>query len=235
VDPDQATYLYGEVVTLTATADTDWALLAWSGDATGTGNPVQVTMDGDKLVTATFERTVFWTYMPIINNNAAPEAPDLVVDELLVSNSDVQVVILNQGSGPVSDDFWVDVYINPDPPPSAVNQTWPMLSEEGLVWGVAGVNLNPGQSLTLTIGSLYYVESDSNFSGFIPNGTPVYAQVDSFDTETDYGAVLESHEIVGGPYNNISSPVFPSSSDLAVMPVPDSSHQTRTLDLPRRP
>ena len=38
----------------------------------------------------------------------------------------------------------------------------------------------------------------------VVRGTPVYVQVDSTDHATTYGAVLETHEIAGSPYNNIA-------------------------------
>src|SRR5204862_254327 len=51
---DQASYDHGSTVQLTATPATGWHFAGWSGAATGTTNPVSVTMDGDKTVTATF-------------------------------------------------------------------------------------------------------------------------------------------------------------------------------------
>ncbi|HOT91991.1 MAG TPA: PKD domain-containing protein, partial [Anaerolineae bacterium] len=51
-DPNQGTYHYGDVVTLTATADPGWTFAGWSGGLTG--NPTQVTILGDTVVTATF-------------------------------------------------------------------------------------------------------------------------------------------------------------------------------------
>jgi len=54
VDPDEATYLYGDVVELTATADPGWTFAGWSGDLSGTDNPANLVMDGNKTVTATF-------------------------------------------------------------------------------------------------------------------------------------------------------------------------------------
>jgi CSLREA domain-containing protein/uncharacterized repeat protein (TIGR02543 family) len=47
-------YWEGTVVQLTATANTGYAFFNWSGDASGTDNPVSVTMDADKSVTANF-------------------------------------------------------------------------------------------------------------------------------------------------------------------------------------
>ena len=53
--PDQAGYLCGEVVTLTATADPGWMFSGWSGDLSGSNNPEQLTISGDHVVTANFE------------------------------------------------------------------------------------------------------------------------------------------------------------------------------------
>ena len=49
-------YVEGTGVSLTASPATDHVFLNWGGGATGTENPVQVTMDGDKSVTANFQR-----------------------------------------------------------------------------------------------------------------------------------------------------------------------------------
>jgi len=53
-DPDQSVYDYGTVITLTASADTGSLFTGWSGDASGSTNPVSVTMTGNSIVTATF-------------------------------------------------------------------------------------------------------------------------------------------------------------------------------------
>lgn len=142
--------------------------------------------------------------------------PDLIVEQLRVARDGIEVVMANQG-GRVLDEFWVDVYLDPDPPPTAVNQTWPFLSDEGLVWGVtaAALPLDPGERLTLRVGDAFYMPDQSDFSGRVAPGTAVYAQVDSAADGSAYGAVLEGHEIAGGPYNNILGPVFPAGSGLA--------------------
>jgi len=53
-DPDQPTYTYGTEVNLTATPDLGWTFSEWTGDASGTDPLTTVTMDGDKVVNATF-------------------------------------------------------------------------------------------------------------------------------------------------------------------------------------
>ena len=55
--PDQAAYTYGDVVTLTALPAAGWTFTGWSGDATGSANPLPVTIDAAKSITATFADT----------------------------------------------------------------------------------------------------------------------------------------------------------------------------------
>jgi uncharacterized repeat protein (TIGR02543 family) len=52
--PDQATYTYGNVVALTATPDPGWVFSGWSGDLVSVNNPENITMNGNRTVTATF-------------------------------------------------------------------------------------------------------------------------------------------------------------------------------------
>ncbi|WP_298767444.1 T9SS type A sorting domain-containing protein [uncultured Polaribacter sp.] len=54
--PVNGTYDDGTVVTLTATPDAGYKFVGWSGDATGTTNPLNITMDANKSVTALFSR-----------------------------------------------------------------------------------------------------------------------------------------------------------------------------------
>lgn len=53
-DNYQDTYEYGTVVTLTAVPSTGWKFDSWSGDATGSENPLQYTIVGDTVISANF-------------------------------------------------------------------------------------------------------------------------------------------------------------------------------------
>jgi hypothetical protein len=134
-------------------------------------------------------------------------APDLVVQGITAASRQVQVIIANQGDAPVANPFWVDVYIDPDPPPSVVNQIWNDLADQGLVWGVTR-GLAAGEVLTLMLGDPYYWADYSQVAWPLSIGTPVYAQVDAVDLDTAYGSVLEGHEMRGGVYNNVGGPVY---------------------------
>jgi hypothetical protein len=138
--------------------------------------------------------------------------PDLAVKQIVATEAKIQVIIQNEGTAavPAEQGFWVDLYIDPSAPPTQPNQIWNFLAEEGLVWGVDGdvLPMEPGEVITLTLGDALYWPDLSKFSGSLPADTPVYVQVDSANTESTYGGVLESHEAAGGPYNNVVGPVM---------------------------
>jgi hypothetical protein len=56
LNPPGGTYPYGTTVQLTANAAPGWHFDFWSGDVTGTANPVIITMGSNKTVTAHFGR-----------------------------------------------------------------------------------------------------------------------------------------------------------------------------------
>jgi hypothetical protein len=149
-------------------------------------------------------------------------APDLVVEQIRTSGGALQVVIRNIGQGPVVQPFWVDLYINPESAPTRVNQAWNMVGSQGLVWVVnaTALPLAPGARLTLTSGGQFFLPDYSRQSEPIQAGALLYAQVDSYNPNTSYGTVLESHEQVSGAYNNISSATADAS-------VPAPAHLSR--------
>jgi uncharacterized repeat protein (TIGR02543 family) len=71
LDPPGGTYDEGTIVTLTASADAGSTFEGWSGAASGTANPVTVTMDGDKTVTATFDLIPPPQYTLTVNTDGA--------------------------------------------------------------------------------------------------------------------------------------------------------------------
>ena len=52
--PDQLTYNHGTAVSLLATASAGYVFSSWSGDASGSTNPLPVTMNSNKNITANF-------------------------------------------------------------------------------------------------------------------------------------------------------------------------------------
>lgn len=183
-----------------------------SGGYVGQDNFTYTIIDGEGG-TATAQVTLnigeAKVYLPLLTNQYFP-APDLIVTHISATAERIEVEITNQGSAPTSSGFWVDFYIAPNPVPTEVDQVWQDVAAEGIVWGVTD-GLAPGESLTLVYSSeagapnLYYAPANSQYSGVLPAGTAVYAQVDSSALNSSFGGVLESHEIDNEAYNNVSS------------------------------
>jgi len=66
-NPDKTVYNAGEQVTLTATPGPGATFVGWSGSVTGTQNPITITMDSNKTVTATFSGGQTQTYTLTVN------------------------------------------------------------------------------------------------------------------------------------------------------------------------
>ncbi len=163
-------------------------------------------------------------------------APDLVVERIeLTPTGNLAVVVSNRGTARVALDqgFWVDLYIAPRWLPEQVNETWNFVGNFGAAWGVdeTGFILLPGEEITLTLGDSVYwptlsklpwVQVGDAFFLDISPETPLYVQVDSANADTDYGALLETHEIFGEAYNNIAGPFFlpeqPTVSASVILP-----------------
>ncbi|MEM7029049.1 MAG: cadherin domain-containing protein [Chloroflexota bacterium] len=70
VTPTYTSYVAGTVVTVTALAESDSTFDHWSGDLSGTDNPTFLTLDANKVLTATFSEKVTsdeqYLYLPVV-------------------------------------------------------------------------------------------------------------------------------------------------------------------------
>ncbi|MEM7033239.1 MAG: choice-of-anchor Q domain-containing protein [Chloroflexota bacterium] len=135
-------------------------------------------------------------YLPLLTNNTV-SGPDLIIEALLATRDHVTVTIRNQGTQATMDDFWVDVYFNPNQIPT-LNQPWQKIAEAGAHWGVT-TRLAPNERLTLIIDGPYFVNKSQ---GAFPISSQVYGYVDSININTTYGNILEGNE-----ENNLSQPI----------------------------
>jgi uncharacterized repeat protein (TIGR02543 family) len=151
-NPLNTTYASGAIVTLTAVPNTSWMFVAWSGDVTGVQNPVKVTMDGNKTVTATFA-------LVSVGHDVAITAVSVSSSQVSVGeNVLIEVVAANLGS--YSETFNVTVYYD-----FHIIQVIPIVSmsprsSETLTVEWNTTNVNPGvytMSVNATI-----VEGDTN-------------------------------------------------------------------------
>ncbi|MHC4888393.1 MAG: InlB B-repeat-containing protein, partial [Planctomycetota bacterium] len=73
--PNQASYDSGTTVTLQALANTDYNFVNWSGDASGSSNPITVVMDSNKSITANFAVDTY-TLDITATNGSVTKTPD---------------------------------------------------------------------------------------------------------------------------------------------------------------
>ena len=66
-------YDSGTTVLLTAVPDNGWIFVGWSGDHTGTENPLELKMDQAKSITATFEKVLYELAIEIQGNGTVKE------------------------------------------------------------------------------------------------------------------------------------------------------------------
>jgi len=74
--PNQPTYGYNDVVTLTAVASTGWTFDHWSGNLSGSQNPKTITMNGNKVVTATFTQNTYTLTVNIVGSGSVTKNPN---------------------------------------------------------------------------------------------------------------------------------------------------------------
>jgi len=75
-NPDYAVYAHDENVTLTAIPDAGWKFVEWSGDLTGNDNPVTITMNSSKVVTATFTPLQYTLILSVNGSGQIIKTPD---------------------------------------------------------------------------------------------------------------------------------------------------------------
>ncbi|RLD23000.1 MAG: hypothetical protein DRI70_09935, partial [Bacteroidetes bacterium] len=72
--PTLGVYTNGTVVTLTPVAGAGWAFTGWSGHLSGSASPQNITMSGNRTVTATFEQ-IFTLTVNITGNGTVTQDP----------------------------------------------------------------------------------------------------------------------------------------------------------------
>jgi uncharacterized repeat protein (TIGR02543 family) len=87
-DPDLSKYTNGATVTVTAAPNPGFAFTGWSGDATGTNNPITVTMTANKTVTASFAE-IPARILAVVNPAPKQEGQKINFDLQLISQGDV--------------------------------------------------------------------------------------------------------------------------------------------------
>lgn len=75
-NPDKPSYHYGDTVQFTAVPAMGWAFTGWSGNFTGSQNPLSVSIDGDVSVTAAFSQNAYVVTISTVGNGSIIRNPD---------------------------------------------------------------------------------------------------------------------------------------------------------------
>ncbi|MDC1401911.1 BspA family leucine-rich repeat surface protein [Flavobacteriaceae bacterium] len=84
VDPSSGTYNENSSVVITATPSAGFEFTEWTGDASGTDNPLTVTMTGNKTITATFSRIQYTLNVGVVGQGSVTKEvtdPDKTSEE----------------------------------------------------------------------------------------------------------------------------------------------------------
>ena len=105
--PEQATYVYGDVVTLTATGNPGYTFSGWGGGTSGMTNPVTVTMNGNTAVTANFVYSLQVSLKAGYNLVSFPTiAGDIAITDLLSSISGQSPMVYAYEACDPAGDLW---------------------------------------------------------------------------------------------------------------------------------
>ena len=158
----------------------------------------------------------FRTFLPLAVRAAAvnPEAltPDLTGELRLVPDKAsfaadepvmIELTVTNSGQAATNASFWVDLHINPARIPEQ-NLLWQdncgLFPCHGITWGVTQT-LQPGESVVLRSSLDSYITKHTRWQGSLLAGTTdLYAFLDVWDPDTDFGTVNEGEQ---GEANNI--------------------------------
>jgi hypothetical protein len=111
IEPDLPHYPAGALVRLTAQAETGWRFASWTGGVNGTANPLQITMDSDKAITAVFTKEESG-WIPIGTGSAssggisADQFDSVRVDIAVAPDGVLYAAWADQGSGRIFVKAW---------------------------------------------------------------------------------------------------------------------------------
>lgn len=75
--PSASDYSSGATVTITASAAAGYSFTGWSGNASGSTNPLTITMTADKVITATYALIKYTLSTTVVGSGTISRSPDL--------------------------------------------------------------------------------------------------------------------------------------------------------------
>ncbi len=103
--PWSDTFTLGTEVTLEAVPDSGWYFAGWAGDASGVANPIAVTMDTDRSITATFTQTLYALNVSAVGNGSIEGEQEFYGWSGDASGTDMSVTLTMDADKAVSAEF----------------------------------------------------------------------------------------------------------------------------------
>jgi hypothetical protein len=161
--PDQAFYLDGDTVVVTAVPDTGWVFDAWSDGLTGNENPDTLVMGSDTTVTATFLETHLFT-TNVVGNGIVTKLPD----QAFYLDGDTVVVTAVPDSG-WAFDAWSDGLSGSENPDTVVMNSDTTVTATFVVTHLLTTNTVGNGIVTKSPDQAYYVDGDTVVVTAVPD------------------------------------------------------------------
>jgi len=221
--PSDPFYVSGTVVTVTAEPEFGYEFTGWSGDATGTANPVTITMDEDKELTASFEQLMSGTFtdprdsktyewVRIINESGTAYNKIWMAENLNYNADDSKCVGESGASGTLVDNggrcsTYGRLY-NWATAMDVCPEGWHLPSDAEWTALTTAVGSDPGTKLKATSGWRSNGTDDFGFSalpgGYGDGGSFVYVGEDGYWwSGTEYDATNAYRLYMGSGYNDV--------------------------------
>ncbi len=182
LNPAGGLYDNGAQVILTATATTGWSFTGWTGDLSGAANPEALTMDSDKVVTATFAiNTYIITPTAGLGGSITPATPQTVAydgSQSFTITPDPDYYITNVGVDGVSQGVLTSYTFNNVRANHTISAAFAMMPETPVSYTLTVAQTGDGNGiLTPTVGAHEYLsgtmalvsavaQADSDFAGW---------------------------------------------------------------------
>ncbi|MDO9275603.1 MAG: ice-binding family protein [Lutibacter sp.] len=168
INPDNLTYNNGDNVVLTATPNSGYQFTSWSGDATGTNNPLTVLMDGNKNITANFTLITTGGLCPSPAVDLGLAGNYAVLAESAISTTGVTSVTGDMGISPLAASFITGFGLSLHS--SGTYSTSSLVT--GKIYAADYTSPTPS-NLTITVDNMHTAFTTAN--GLAPNYTELYA------------------------------------------------------------
>ncbi|MEO6730851.1 MAG: ice-binding family protein [Ferruginibacter sp.] len=161
--PNQATYNHGSLVVLTATPAAGYTFTSWSGDATGSINPLTVVMNSNKNITANFTPVVPSILGSISNFGAFGGNAG-------ITNQGINTIINNGGIGTTAASSLVTGFHDGLTPTEKYTET--PLNVGNATGGVYTAPPFPGTAVKAAIAAQALIDANAAYISISPAGKP---------------------------------------------------------------